>query len=295
MQLKWLEDFVALSETRNFTRAAELRHVTHPAFGRRIRSLEQWVGVPLLDRTRFPAALTPEGETFLESARAALVALRAGREAANTAVRGAPDIVRIATGPTVGHTHFPQWLARVQAHIGNFQTSIFTGSVQEAFVRLTEGHVDFALTYGHPQLSVELDVKRFTSHDLAQERMVAVVAYDSPFKLPGTPKKPVPLLRLAPSLAMAHIVEGRLQSTPRIYTRTAQMADSAHTVLHFVRAGLGIAWLPEGLVQEDVRARRVRRLEAEYELPLVVRLYRPLGTSASLLEKIWQASQLSKE
>jgi LysR family transcriptional regulator, hypochlorite-specific transcription factor HypT len=290
MQLKWLEDFVALSETRNFTRAAELRHVTHPAFGRRIRSLEQWVGVPLLDRTRFPATLTAEGETFLESARVALVALRAGRDAANTAVSGAPDMVRIATGNTVALTHFPLWLARVQAQVGDFQTSITTGSVQDAFERLTEGHADFAFAYGHPQLSVELDVKRFTSHDLGDERMVAVAAYDAPFNLPGTPKKPVPLLRLAPTLAMAHIVEGRLQSTPRLYTRTAQTADSSLTILHFVRAGLGVAWLPLALVEEDIRARRLRNLGSEYDLPLVVRLYRPLGTHKPLLEKIWRAS-----
>ena len=40
MQLKWFEDFLALAQTRSFSRAAELRHVTHPAFGRRIKALE---------------------------------------------------------------------------------------------------------------------------------------------------------------------------------------------------------------------------------------------------------------
>ena len=39
MQLKWLEDFIVLAQERSFTRAAELRHVTHPAFGRRIRAI----------------------------------------------------------------------------------------------------------------------------------------------------------------------------------------------------------------------------------------------------------------
>ena len=40
MHIKWLEDFITLAQTRSFSRAAELRHVTHPAFGRRIRALE---------------------------------------------------------------------------------------------------------------------------------------------------------------------------------------------------------------------------------------------------------------
>ena len=56
MQLKWLEDFVALAQERSFTRAAELRHVTHPAFGRRIRALESWVGTPLIEREAGPSS-----------------------------------------------------------------------------------------------------------------------------------------------------------------------------------------------------------------------------------------------
>jgi LysR family transcriptional regulator, hypochlorite-specific transcription factor HypT len=290
MQLKWLEDFVALSETRNFTRAAELRHVTHPAFGRRIRSLEEWVGVPLLDRARFPFALTPEGEAFLVNARAALGALYEGRNAANAAVKGAPDLVRIATGTTIAHTHFPRWLAKVQAKVGDFQMSVVTGSVQEAIERIAEGHADFAFTFAHPQMTVQLDAKRFDAHDVSPERMVAVVANDAPFSLPGTPSKPVPLLRLSPTLAMSMIVDARLHSTPRVYTRVVQTADSAAAVMHMVRAGLGLAWLPYTLVEDDLRSHRLRQLDPQYDIPLVLRVYRPLAQHRPLLEKIWRAT-----
>ena len=58
MQLKWLEDFVALAQERSFTHAAELRHVTHPAFGRRMRALESWAGTPLIEREAGPVKLT---------------------------------------------------------------------------------------------------------------------------------------------------------------------------------------------------------------------------------------------
>lgn len=58
MQFKWMEDFIALAQTRSFTRAAELRHVTHPAFGRRIRALESWAGTTLIERGSSPVVLT---------------------------------------------------------------------------------------------------------------------------------------------------------------------------------------------------------------------------------------------
>jgi LysR family transcriptional regulator, hypochlorite-specific transcription factor HypT len=35
MELKWVEDFLQLAETGSFSRAAELRYVTQPAFSRR--------------------------------------------------------------------------------------------------------------------------------------------------------------------------------------------------------------------------------------------------------------------
>jgi DNA-binding transcriptional LysR family regulator len=67
-QLKLLEDFIALARSGSFVRAAEMRHVTHPAFGRRIRALEAWAGTPLVDRTHIPVTLTPQGETLFKTA-----------------------------------------------------------------------------------------------------------------------------------------------------------------------------------------------------------------------------------
>lgn len=68
MQSKWLEDFLLLAQERSFTRAAELRHVTHPAFGRRIRALEEWAGTPLIESGGGPVRLTPAGEVFRDTA-----------------------------------------------------------------------------------------------------------------------------------------------------------------------------------------------------------------------------------
>ena len=79
MHIKWLDDFVSLAKTRSFTRAAEERQVTLPAFGRRIKSLESWVGVPLVNRGTYPATLTEEGKLFLQTALEVLGRLNEGR------------------------------------------------------------------------------------------------------------------------------------------------------------------------------------------------------------------------
>ncbi|QVN23878.1 LysR family transcriptional regulator [Burkholderia pyrrocinia] len=60
--MKLLQDFLALAATGNFTRAAELRHVSQAAFSRRIQALESWAGVPLVERGSIPSRLTEAGQ-----------------------------------------------------------------------------------------------------------------------------------------------------------------------------------------------------------------------------------------
>ena len=80
METKWLEDFVSLAETRSFSRSAQLRHVTQPAFSRRIQSLEAWAGADLVNRSSYPTSLTPAGEALYVQALELLQALHNTRD-----------------------------------------------------------------------------------------------------------------------------------------------------------------------------------------------------------------------
>jgi len=50
MDMQWLDDVLVLLEEGNLTRAAARRNITQPAFSRRIRSFEDWLGVTVLER-----------------------------------------------------------------------------------------------------------------------------------------------------------------------------------------------------------------------------------------------------
>ena len=93
MELKWLEDFVSLAETRSFSRSAELRHITQPAFSRRIQALEAWLGTELIDRSVYP--------TRLDASRSGL--LRAGARDALAVPRGTRAVARADGGAAGDH------------------------------------------------------------------------------------------------------------------------------------------------------------------------------------------------
>ena len=79
MDFKWLEDFISLANTRNFSKSAHQRNVTQPTFSRHIRSLEEWLGTTLIDRSVYPATLTDSGRAFRETAEEAVQALYLAR------------------------------------------------------------------------------------------------------------------------------------------------------------------------------------------------------------------------
>ncbi len=64
MDTKLLEDFLSLASSKNFSRSAEERFITQPAFSRRIKALEAWAGTSLIDRDSYPIELTPAGIAF---------------------------------------------------------------------------------------------------------------------------------------------------------------------------------------------------------------------------------------
>src|SRR5438067_13422210 len=96
METKWLEDFVGLAGTRSFSRSAQLRHVTQPAFSRRIQALEAWAGLDLVDRSSYPTQLTPAGETFHSQALEILGTLQATRNMMRSHQVAGQDLIAFA-------------------------------------------------------------------------------------------------------------------------------------------------------------------------------------------------------
>jgi hypothetical protein len=64
LEVAWLEDFLELDAKRSFSKGAEVRCVSQPAFSRRIQALEECFGTTLIERSTSSIALTPMGKIF---------------------------------------------------------------------------------------------------------------------------------------------------------------------------------------------------------------------------------------
>lgn len=90
MLLRHLRYLLAVAEHRNFTRAAEVLHVSQPTLSQQVRQLEEQLRVQLLDRSGRSVRPTDAGELYLLHARRALREL----EAAQRAIHEVRDLSR---------------------------------------------------------------------------------------------------------------------------------------------------------------------------------------------------------
>lgn len=295
MDHKWLEDFVMLARERSFSRAAQLRHVTQPQFSRRIRALEIWAGADLVNRAGVPLSLTPAGEELLPVARRAVDGLGDVRARIRQSSQGL-DWVALATGRTLSRTAVPQWLAQVKREVGDVRLRIVTGSIHEGATTLEQGGADFLLTFTHPRLPLVLDGQLFEGLTVGTDQLVAVSAPQANGKpqhaLPGSARKPVPMLGYAPTLALSQILQDSLgRGGADLHLRTVTESDFAESLHEQALQGVGVAWLPHALVANDLRSGRlVLAGKQDAGIRFEIRLYRSRSPRNELVDRIWRAS-----
>ena len=279
METKWLEDFVSLAETRSFSRSAQLRHVTQPAFSRRIQSLEAWAGTDLVDRSSYPTRLTPAGQTLYDQALEMLQALQSTRATLRAHTAAAQDVIEFAVPHTLAFTFFPSWLSGLRATCGPIKSRLIALNVHDAVLRLVEGSCDLLIAYQHASQPIQLDASRYEMLHLGTELLSPYVRPDDQgapmYALPGTLQQPQPYLAYAPGAYLGRAVDQMLkQSATPVHLDRIYETDMAEGLKAMALEGHGIAFLPASAVRKEVRARKLVSAGGALETALDIRIYR---------------------
>ena len=281
METKWLEDFVSLAETRSFSRSAQLRHVTQPAFSRRIQALEAWTGIDLVDRSSYPTRLTPAGETFHAQALEILNALQATRNMMRSHQAAGQDMIEFAVPHSLAFSFFPHWLMNLRPAFGAVKTRLTALNVHDAVLRLAEGGCDLLIAYHHPSQPLQLDPERHEMLRLTEETL-APYARPGPdgrplFALPGPAGGRVPFLSYASGAYLAQLVELIVkQAGVPLELDSIYETDMAEGLKAMALEGHGLAFLPASSVRKELKSRRLVAAApaGRFELTMDVRIYR---------------------
>jgi DNA-binding transcriptional LysR family regulator len=259
METKWLEDFVSLAETRSFSRSAQLRHVTQPAFSRRIQSLEAWAGADLVDRSSYPTRLTPAGETLYAQALEMLQSLQNTRAMLRGHNAAGQDIIQFAVPHTLAFTFFPPWVASLRETFGPMKSRLMALNVHDAAMRLVEGGCDVLIAYHHPSQPLQIDPERYDMVVLGHE-VIAPYVQSTPdgralFSLPGHAARPLPYLGYAPGAYLGGVTDWILkQAGVPVHLERVYETDMAEGLKVMALEGHGIAFLPRSAVKKEIQA-----------------------------------------
>jgi len=298
METKWLEDFVSLAETRSFSRSAQLRHVTQPAFSRRIQALEAWAGVELVDRSAYPTRLTPAGRTLHAQALDILGALQASRNMMRGHLVTGDDTIEFAVPHSLAFTFFPHWVMALRQRLPALKSRLTALNVHDAVLQLTEGSCDLLIAYHHPSQPLQLDPDRYQMLGLGGETLAPYArpaANGRPmFALPGPAARRVPYLSYSAGAYLGRLVEEIVRLAPEPPQLDAiYETDMAEGLKAMALEGHGLAFLPASSVRHDLEAGRLVRAAplGQLELAIELRIYRErpeaAGRSKPAAQALW--------
>lgn len=295
MDIRWLQDFLALAEMRNFTRSAEFRNVSQAAFSRRIQSLEHWLGTSLIVKGSQPVRLTEAGEQFRETAQASVERLLETRASIRARQFDARNQIRLAMPNVLARSEFKRMLGVIGPR-EKTSFSVIVGTTSEVTGRYLAGDADILFAHGAPALPTQ---EALANHDrlvLRRDRFLPYCARDAAtqarFGFPGTPEQPFPLIAYSQRAYFAQLFEHVLERAPQPpeYRVTVQ-CDMSDVLKEVIAAGYGIGWLPQTAVDASEDNRLVAVGTEDWAMDLEICAFRPLRDSGPKIAAFWEALQ----
>jgi DNA-binding transcriptional LysR family regulator len=261
MDLRQLRTFVAVAEQGTVSRASQTLRIAQPALSRRIRDLEDELGVRLFDRIRRRLVLTGEGEQLLGDCRTILGAAGSLAERAQHLRRGDQGILRVAATPQTIEGVFATFLGRYAALRPNVRIRLTEAIGKELLDMLERGEIHMAIA-----LLGLVDVRgndaSIEHFELAPMDFLAAFA---PSAAPAVRGEEIeiaqlaahPLLLLEPGFYVRKTFDAacRLAGVkPEVFLESR----TPHALLALAEAGHGVAVVPSVLPTHRYRLRVLR-------------------------------------
>ena len=234
-----LRAFIALSESRNFTRAASVCHLSQSAFSALIRQLEESLEVRLFDRSTRSVELTVDGQAFDVSARRVLAEFEAAMSDMHARAALDRGRVSIALLPSLAADWLPAVLAGFRREHPGIALEVADVLSEPCIERVRSGQADFALA------ATRADTPELRAEPFCSDGFHLVCRSDHPLAKNTNPRPrdvaAWPFIHLSRTSSVRQYIDAATmpQALPAVLE-----VDQLATVAGMVAAGLGISVVP---------------------------------------------------
>ncbi|WP_265557153.1 transcriptional regulator CynR [Serratia grimesii] len=260
MLLRHIRYFLAVAEQGNFTRAAEVLHVSQPTLSQQIKQLEEKLGTPLFDRTGRAVRLTDAGAAWMRYARLALQDLEAGTRAIHDVATLERGSLRLAMTPTFTAYLIGPVIDAFYRRYPGVSVSIHEMTQDRIEAQLAEDRLDLGIAFGQAQsadieaedlFSESLNMMVGTHHPLAQQREpLSAQAFEQQ-----------PLVLLSEDFATRQFIDDYCQRLG-IRPRVAMEANAIGAIIDIVRRSQLATLLPAAIALENPQLHPVSLIDA---------------------------------
>jgi DNA-binding transcriptional LysR family regulator len=299
--LNALKDFLVLCQVKSFSRAAERCHVSVSGLSRRIQGLESWLGSPVFERSNVMLELTDAGHQLQSVATQVVFALEGLKKSVRTAADVREQQIRFAAPHIMSAIFFPEWIPRLHTQFSGARFSVMSENLPACFAALHEEEADFVVFLCDEDNAVferaglRLQREHYLSATLGAESLIPVSGPDAAgrplFALEGSAQE-ISFLGYSDACSLGWAVDQALtrrSALPLVRHHESSLADGLRSM---ALSGMGMAWLPESMVSNELLTRRlVRAGNAQLDINLrvlIMRRQEPLGEQA---EAFWRAIQ----
>lgn len=257
LDLHKLNIFLTIARMRNFTRAAEMLHMTQPTVSQQLAALEAAIGTPLLERDTRRLKLTPAGETLLPYAEKMIGLSAEALEATRAAAGLEETTLRLGAGHTLATYLLPDLLSSFWKSFPAYRVRITVGNTGELLNALVEDSIDLALV-GSPAQHPEVMTQPFR-----RDRLVVIVSPEDQWagrdEIDASELLTRVFLTREPGSAL-HATLERFFSADALDADNVILLGETEAIKRSVEAGLGVALIQEIAVEREVASGSLRPL-----------------------------------
>lgn len=291
MRLEWLEDILAVAESGSMIRAAERRFLTQSAFSRRLRTIEEQLGVELFDRSRKPAVLRPVVLERRDEMRALADGLRKLRGDLRRGDGSEQTRIVFASQHAITTALAPLLIQAITEPAG-IDIRLRSANREDCYALLLTRQSDFMLCYGTDQQPLIFDPDFIETRVLGRDRLIPVFSGPRSDLLHAARERgDVPVVLYPADVFLGKMVRDEIWPG-QDSTMFKPHAETALTLaaLQFALIGGALAWVPRSLAEAHLHKGELADFSAMFgSAELSLTLSRLNGSRSARAETVWDS------
>lgn len=294
MNSRQLDDLLALLDTKSLTEAATHRHVTQPAFSRRVRAIEQDLGFEIINRSKRPGELKPfvtERHGDIRTLALALSRLTEDLRSASSSDR----LLTISAMHSISVSELPLAIRKIEETIPFTTVRLRSGNLNECYAMLMTSQVAIMISYETERQTTRIDDELVERIILKKDRLVPAISQHraEEIRLWLNQNREVPLVTYPQDAFMGKVLADLpLDRGTRFSVRAISSLSPA--ILEMALCGLGVGWVTESQAAHYFATGQLSSLSSVLpsgEMQMV--MMRARSSRSPFLEAGWEALKTS--